>query len=410
MLEIKNLFDITDDNTDSEEHSFSLPSLSPPGPNSSELKKDIESVTFCYANPSLRGGFLDSSHESVKDIFKKYCKEANYRVDWAEMKNLLKIVKKANVQLKNKYKRPRPKNLLVDRSPAYESIHDMDSYSYPSGHTSTAYFIAGILASQFPDARSDLETIAALIGQSRIENAVHYPSDVSYGRLVGEYCVDYCLEDSGNYNLDKQRKKKHNKKFALFLRDQDGNLNKTAKSIANFIYSTLQIEGLDDKVSYNECLSAAKKLMTASEDKYLSDVPLIKSQCAGLRESYFLKSYSPEGCIRIHKQMSKHDLDKGSPGEFRNYSHYSPAGIQYCEPDYLFSCLKKIANYDNPILRHALFEWVHPFMDGNGRTGRIILCQDMNYDFNAVNRVISNKYIENLNSFYFKNDIAKSLA
>lgn len=408
MFRIKNLFEAT--RNDPEEVTFILPELLPPSENSIEQKKDIESVMFYYTNPCLRGGFLDSSHDSVKNIFKKYCRESGYRVDWGEIKSLLKRLENVNRSLKNKFKRLRPKHVLADQSHAYDNIHDMESYSYPSGHTSTAYFISSVLSSQFPDARADLENIAALIGQSRIENGVHYPSDVSYGRLVGEYCADYFLEKEENCNFSKDRKRKHNKQFSLFLRSLDGNLNKTAKSMANFLYRTLQIEGLNSSITYSECIDAAKKLMSGLDDKYLSENFLIRSQCKGLREAFFVGTFSPEMCVRIHKQMSNKDLEKGNPGEFRNYSHYSPAGVKYCEPGDLFSTLKKITSFSNPTLRHALFEWIHPFFDGNGRTGRIILCHDTGYDFDKVNRLISNKYIENLNNFYANNDVGKYLA
>ena len=90
-------------------------------------------------------------------------------------------------------------------------------------------------------------------------------------------------------------------------------------------------------------------------------------------------------------------LEKGTPGEFRNYSHRSPTGCQYPEPYDLNQMLKKSHAFSNhPWLRHVLYEYVHPFCDGNGRSGRIILASDCDFDFARVNDMIGDDYIDNI--------------
>ena len=41
----------------------------------------------------------------------------------------------------------------------------------------------------------------------------------------------------------------------------------------------------------------------------------------------------------------------------------------------------------NPILKHIVYEWIHHFCDGNGRSGRILLLNDLDYNFSKVNQV-----------------------
>ena len=411
MLKIQKLFEVTV-NDDTELDYLSLehvPKMKPPIPGKDKFKKDLEAVIFYHNNPVLKSGFLDTSHRSVKDVFKTYCHESGYKIDWKSLKPVLKDLKQINKKLKNTHKRPRPKHNLIHLSDRYGNIHDMNSFSFPSGHTSEAYFIANVISAAIPEARADLENIAMLIGQSRIENAVHYPTDVTYGRIVGEVCARYFC-DSLRYDktkIKKKRKAKHNKAFAEYLKSGEMLPKEKATSIANFIFLTLQIEDLHRGVRFSDCFKAGKNLLTSIPDKYLSDIPSIASQCRALRESFYLKDYTPEGCIRIHKQLAQSDLERGSPGEIRSYRHYSPAGVSYCSPDKIFSNLSKLSHCDDPILRHALYEWVHPFCDGNGRSGRIILCADLDYDFEKVNRIIGKDYIENLNMFYSKNNIEK---
>ena len=170
---------------------------------------------------------------------------------------------------------------------------------------------------------------------------------------------------------------------------------------------TLNIEGLSNEFSHAECFDAAKNLLTGMPDEYLSSNAFLRSQCQALREAYFLNQYSAENSLRMHSQFSSKDLESGSPGKLRNCDHSSPSGIMYCKPEKIYKSLRKIDNCQDPILRHVLFEWIHPFHDGNGRVGRIILCLDLDFDFDKVCSIIDENYIKNLDYFYHNNEIEK---
>lgn len=94
------------------------------------------------------------------------------------------------LRLKFRHNRQRPKQYLADASEYYEDIRDSKSPSFPSGHTAIAYFLAGVLTKNIPSLEGELSTLAELIAQSRIENGVHFPTDIIYGRLVGEMLSD----------------------------------------------------------------------------------------------------------------------------------------------------------------------------------------------------------------------------
>ena len=47
-------------------------------------------------------------------------------------------------------------------------------------------------------------------------------------------------------------------------------------------------------------------------------------------------------------------------------------------------------------MRHIVYECIHPFGDGNGRSGRIILLSDLDYNLAKINDLIGHNYINKL--------------
>lgn len=84
--------------------------------------------------------------------------------------------------LKHTLRRPRPFERI-------EGVRAMvtppDRFSFPSGHTSAAFLVAILAGSLHPAASIPLLAWAAAVGVSRLCLAVHYPSDVLAGALLG---------------------------------------------------------------------------------------------------------------------------------------------------------------------------------------------------------------------------------
>lgn len=62
------------------------------------------------------------------------------------------------------------------------------SYSFPSGHTSSSFAVAGVLSMYFSEYKIIFMAIAFLIALSRLYLYVHYPTDIIGGIIIGILC------------------------------------------------------------------------------------------------------------------------------------------------------------------------------------------------------------------------------
>jgi len=374
----------------------SVPKVNYPSENSKHFKEDFEEVLRCHNNPSMTTNFLRDSDDSVEEIFKRYCKENDYRnINWKKLSDAIEDVDTVVLKLKYENNRPRPIHYLQDVNSNLD-IKYKKSPSFPSGHTAIAYFLCDTISNSIPELRQDLQTLASLVGQSRIENAVHFPTDVEYGRLVGETLADLFMRQDRN-KIDKSLAAKNYKQFAEKLRSRSESKPRSiVRDVADFICRTCEIENF--YVNYSECVEAVKYLIAGIPPRRVTNNPHIISQIDGLVMANKLgKIDNNHKVCNIHKCFNQEILERGTPGEFRNFSHKSRSGVQYPEPYTCHQHLKNCHKYaDSPWLRHLIYEYIHPFCDGNGRSGRIILAADLDFDFKKVNTLIDESYLNNI--------------
>ncbi|MGH4050019.1 MAG: phosphatase PAP2 family protein [Clostridium sp.] len=99
---------------------------------------------------------------------------------------------------------------VVRRIRPSENISAMDlliskplSYSFPSGHTTSSFAVAGVLVRYFKRYAVAFLGLASLIGFSRLYLYVHYPTDILAGIVLGLLCsaIIIHLFDKTNHKI-----------------------------------------------------------------------------------------------------------------------------------------------------------------------------------------------------------------
>lgn len=83
------------------------------------------------------------------------------------------------------------------------------TYSFPSGHTATAFAAAGVLSCMLKRYRVYFFSLAALIAFSRMYLYVHYPTDILAGIILGIISSKLVLYLSDFYDQKKGQKLKN---------------------------------------------------------------------------------------------------------------------------------------------------------------------------------------------------------
>lgn len=84
--------------------------------------------------------------------------------------------------IKYAVQRPRPFHVLQDVNLV---LGEHSGYSFPSGHSSTSFCIATVVAMRYPGLRYPAFIAASLVALSRPYVGVHYPSDILVGGILG---------------------------------------------------------------------------------------------------------------------------------------------------------------------------------------------------------------------------------
>lgn len=379
-----------------------IPRINYPDVNSNKFDNDLKEVVRCFNNPCMSTSFLRKSDDSVMKRFKDYCNESEInQINWKKIKEILEEFDSVIHYFKSTYNRARPANFINDDSRL--SIKYKKSPSYPSGHTAIAYFLCDIISNEVPELQQDLQTLASLIGQSRIENAVHYPSDIEYGRLIGEMLAASFINENDFQAIDFKNK---DKKFRKYILDKYEGRH-ACNLLSDFVYNNANLSGYS--VKDTECHRAIKEYLSGYPLNYIGENKEINSQLNMISSAFNLDKIDTLYKLNIlHKTFNEQSLSSGLPGDIRNYdfNHYGHA----CPKTYdIKDKIKMIMQIKHPFSKHLAFCWAKPFCDGNARINRILLLSDLEFDLAKANYFLENNYHKNINNFFTNNDIIRLL-
>ena len=183
----------------------------PPKNSSTETGAELRYIAHIVSNQPSDQPRLDELDKSFFKVFIRYAKENDLKFDKSWLKDLIKDSAKLILRLKKSYDRPRPfqltdyHNTSIDYNRKIQSeLGTAKSPSYPSGHATQAYLLAGILSKENPDHRENLMAIAAEVAQSRLKAGVHFPTDNEFGKVLARNYILPALEKKVYLNTSKK--------------------------------------------------------------------------------------------------------------------------------------------------------------------------------------------------------------
>lgn len=156
----------------------------PPANGSAKTRSELETLQERLATSENSQELMEKWDEDLLIPFIEYLKENDLPV---EKRSLEEIINASTViLLKQKYlfNRPRPAQLakVLDMDLKPLGAKTANSPAYPSGHSTQSRLIALYLTSLHRDHGKSFMELAEECGQSRLNAAVHYPSDHTAGK------------------------------------------------------------------------------------------------------------------------------------------------------------------------------------------------------------------------------------
>ena len=189
-----------------------------------------------------------------------------------------------------------------------------------------------------------------------------------------------------------------------YLKEEDAD-----PGLARFIVRSNEIEGYDVDLENAQFVVEKRGQELSDYDEYqlkLANSPYIQSHLDGL-EAAKRGHRSVEDIKNIHSAMGQEVLEQGQAGALRSEPSQdvqSSHGFKYVPSEHVPEALSWWTKQDwsDPFEGHTVYEMIHPFADGNGRSGRIILSATLKFNFSSVNSMIGEDYFSKLEAFNLK--------
>lgn len=162
--------------------------LIPSPPTYEYLLSELPLISHQYENkynPESLRYFLDQKSEY---LFSSLLSEYGISEDAVTIRNTMEEISHIIYSHKNYFNIVRP-NVLAQSYGfdfKFDYLESAQTPSYPSGHTTQAYYVAYLLSEKYPSLRGELLEVANMVAQSRIDSGVHYYSDNEAGVLLAK--------------------------------------------------------------------------------------------------------------------------------------------------------------------------------------------------------------------------------
>ena len=163
-----------------------------PAPSREERVAELDLIQDQYHNRFNPPDYQERLDTDVPGLFNSLVKASGRSDMFVTLQDVNHGIKPIILAHKEYFDEMRPAEL------AYEVGYQLDSdylgsaqnASYPSGHTTQAFYFAHLLSDLFPDLSEGLYQLANMVAESRIDRGVHFPSDNDAGKLLARKLYD----------------------------------------------------------------------------------------------------------------------------------------------------------------------------------------------------------------------------
>jgi acid phosphatase (class A) len=173
----------------------------PPAPGSAQARAELAEIKRVQAAASparMTAAAWDDRHEDLSVFLEAMGAQGKALPATGELIHvLIKNESRAASAAKKAFKRDRP--WVVDASIKTCTPHaeGIGSTSYPSGHASVGYAMAGVLTSLMPAKAKAINARADVFAESRIVCGYHFRSDITAGKTLGTLVATNLLRSPG---------------------------------------------------------------------------------------------------------------------------------------------------------------------------------------------------------------------
>ena len=158
-------------------------SLVSPPPSVSELVAQLPEVSRQYEERYNKEELQPYLDKCFWEIFDRVLTRNGHGSRGKRIKEMGDRLAPLISSLKNHFNLLRPNQLAGLRGIPfnYDYLESAQTASYPSGHTTQAYYIAYKLSDEFPKLKPQFLSVAKMVAESRVDRGVHFPSDNEAG-------------------------------------------------------------------------------------------------------------------------------------------------------------------------------------------------------------------------------------
>ena len=154
--------------------------ISPPPKDSLKELQQVIHQFHNRINPPRAQNMLD---KNIAGLFAALLSRHGIPNQFHKLKRRAKATLPIILALKLYYNRDRPQEYAdkLNIPIKFDYLKSAQTRSYPSGHSTQAYYLAIKLSKKYPKLKPKLFRLAHAISSSRMDRGVHYPSDLDGG-------------------------------------------------------------------------------------------------------------------------------------------------------------------------------------------------------------------------------------